>query len=166
MKDKNNFLIDIFSETNPAFCSIVLFYFIKGYKEASKKDLNLGLLIIVLPVILSKEYRTYFSGTNKKTGLYKWILNHKNISFELSNIIKESSIFLKPAISFGFYKRIFELNDKGLLFANINNIKQNKDKELSEIFTYAERFGFWCGEINSPTTILNILGIENEEMEY
>lgn len=152
--------IDIFAETNPAFCSLIIHHFCRGYYFETKCGVPFPLLILPLPIILSKELEKSFLGTNAKTGFFKWIENNPEIILELTERINGSREFLKPAIEFGIFKKIFQINDSGLLVVIEANLNKNKNVELETLFKHSEKFGKWIGQVNSTKTIFNHLGIQ------
>lgn len=156
----NKTSIDIFAETNPAFCSLIIFHFCNGYFIETKSGVPFPLLILPLPVVLSDDLSRSFNGTNVKTGFFKWIENNPEILLDLTTRINESSEFLKPAIEFGFFKKLFEIDSSGFLIPVENSIKKSKKAELDNLFKSAERMGKWVGQVDSTKTIYNHLGLQ------
>jgi len=104
---KNNRIsIDVFAETNPAFCSLIIFSFCKGYYNETKEGVPFPLVLLLLPIILSNDMSKSFEGTNIKTGFFKWIENNPVILLDFSKKVNGSIEFLKPAIEYGFFKKI------------------------------------------------------------
>lgn len=156
----NRISIDVFAETNPAFCSLIIFSFCKGYYNKTKEGVPFPLVILLLPIILSNDLSKSFEGTNVKTGFFRWIENNPVILLEFSDRVNESTEFLKPAIEYGLYKKIYQINELGYLTPIQNSIKNNKKFEFDYLFKYAERLGSWIGQVNSTKTIYNHLGIQ------
>lgn len=151
--------IDIFAETNPAFCSIILFNFLSGYKRETNVGAPFPLLIFPLPILLSGDIRKTFEGTNRITGFYRWLENNNEIILNLSERIEDSFEYLKPAIEFGFSKKLFSLSENGLIGPIEQNIKINYSPVIVVQLKYAARMGSWFGQINSVKTIYNCLGV-------
>jgi hypothetical protein len=151
--------IDIFAETNPAFCSIVLFNFLSGYKRETNDGAPFPLLIFPLPILLSGDTSKTFEGTNRMTGFYRWLENNNEIILNLPERIEESFEYLKPAIEFGFSKELFSLSDNGLIGPIEQNIKNKYSHAIIDQLKYAARMGSWFGQINSIKTIYNCLGV-------
>lgn len=152
--------IDIFAETNPAFCSIVLLKYCEGYFKEAKEGIPFPLLLLPLPIILSDDLAKTFEGTNSRTGFFHWVENNPELLLNLSERIDESSEFIKPAIEFGFYKRIFILDEKGFIHPQSESIKKITKSNLDIFYKHAERMGQWVGQIKSVKTIYNCLGIQ------
>jgi hypothetical protein len=155
-----NISIDVFSETNPAFCSIIIFNFLKGYCDEVEEGVPFPIAVLPLPIILSNDLSKTFDGTNAKTGFFRWIENNPMILLGLSERIIESAEFLKPAIEYGLYKKIYQINELGNLIAIENSIKASKNFEFDYLFKYAGRLGTWIGQVNSTKTIYNHLGLK------
>jgi hypothetical protein len=156
----NRISIDIFAETNPAFCSLIIFHFCKGYFNETKSGVPFPLIILPLPVVLSNDLSHSFLGTNVKTGFFKWIENNPAILLDLTARINESAEFLKPAIEFGVFKELFDIDNFGFVVPRENNIKKNKKPELDNLFKSSERMGKWIGQVDSTKTIYNHLGLQ------
>lgn len=156
----NKISIDIFAETNPAFCSLIIFNFCKGYFKETNFGVPFPLLILPLPIVLSNDLSKSFDGTNVKTGFFRWIENNPEILLELTTRINESNEFLKPAIEFGVFKKIFTIDSSGLLIPDESGVNKRKKSEFDKLFKTAERFGSWIGQVNSTKTIYNCLGIQ------
>lgn len=156
----NKTSIDIFAETNPAFCSLIIFNFCKGYFKETKFGVPFPLLILPLPIILSNDLAKSFDGTNVKTGFFRWTENNPEILLDLTTRINESNEFLKPAIEFGVFKKIFKIDSSGLLIPAENGVNNRKKTELDKLFKTADRLGNWIGQVNSAKTIYNHLGLQ------
>ncbi len=151
---------DIFAETNPAFCSIILLKFISGYFYVTSDGVPFPLLILPLPILLSGDLCKSFEGTNQKTGFYRWLENNNGIILNLSVRVEESFAYFKPAIEFGFRKNIFLISENGKINPIAQNVKNTFSPSIAEQIKYAERMGNWLGQINSVKTIYNCLGLE------
>lgn len=156
----NETCIDVFAETNPAFCSLIIFKFCNGYFKATKVGVPFPLLFLPLPIILSNDIAGSFEGTNSKTGFFRWIENNPGILLDLTNRINGSNAFLKPSIEFGIFKNIFTIDSLGLLVPVEKGVNNRKKTELEKLFKTADRLGNWIGQVNSTKTIFNYLGLQ------
>jgi hypothetical protein len=156
----NKTSIDIFAETNPAFCSLILFNFCKGYYNVTKTGAPFPLLFLPMPIVLSNDLSKSFAGTNVNTGFFRWVENNPELLLDLTIRINDSSEFLKPAIEFGVFKRIFKIDDSGNLIPVEKSVKKQKNPELDRLFKFSERLGNWIGQVNSTKTIYNQLGLQ------
>lgn len=160
MKKMINSSIDVFAETNPAFCSIVVYNFCLGYSKLNKDGVPFPLVILLLPIILSNDLLPSFDGTNVNTGFFRWIENNPEVLLELSKRINESNEIFLPSINYGLSKRIFQISNEGLLIPIEKSIRSTSKYELKYIFRNAERLGNWFGQVNSTKTIYNHLGLK------
>lgn len=151
--------IDIFAETNPAFCSLILFNFSVGYYHSALDGVPFPLLLIPLPIILSGDLSSSFDHTNQKTGFFRWLENNTDILVNLSNRIEDSFEFLKPTIEYSFGKKIFSLTQDGNFVPNLETVKKKYDEAIKLQMKHAERLGNWFGKVNSTKTIYNCLGL-------
>ena len=159
-KVMNKISIDIFAETNPAFGSLILFHFCKGYYQETKVGVPFPLLLLPLPILLSNDLARIFNSTNIKTGFFQWIGNNPEVLLDLTQKVNGANEFLKPAIKFGIFKKIFQVNNSGFLVPVDKSIKKSSKSELDNLFKYAERLGSWIGQVNSTKTIFNHLGLK------
>lgn len=155
----NRVSIDIFAETNPGFCALVLFKYCEGYYKATNKGMPFPLILLPLPIILSNDLSETFENTQARTGFFRWIENNPEILLNLTSRIEDSFEFIKPAIEFGFYRNIFQIDNFGCLNIILENINKNKKSELDYLYNYAERMGGWIGQVDSTKIIYNHLGI-------
>lgn len=153
--------IDIYAETNPAFCSLVLYSFIKAYYEESGNSLSFPLTLIPIPIILSGDLANSFNNTNKNTSFFSWLERNPNIRFKLVERIDSSVEYIKSAIEYGFYKGIFKLTEEGKILPVLDAVKNYTTKpETKPLFKRAENLGYWMGRVNSNKTIFNHLEIQ------
>jgi hypothetical protein len=153
--------LDIFSSTNPAFCSLVLLSFCEGYAEEAGNEVPYVFLMFPLPLILSGDLLESFKNTSIKTGFYTWVKSNPQLLVNLNERIESSNDFTRPAIAFAFSKNVLKLNPNGTitpLKENVSKYSQNKNVEI--YFKNAKRLGGWLGQIKSPKTIFNHLGLQ------
>lgn len=152
--------IDIFSQTNPGFCALILFTFVKAYEEEAQTKLTFPLLLIPIPLVLSNDLSDSFRSTNKRTGFFNWIERNPNIRFKLKSRLEDSIGYIKPAIEYGFYKGILMISDDGKIYIDRKAVDSYNTNSLTKSFyRKAELLGLWMGQIDSPKTIFNLLGI-------
>ena len=156
----NNISSDIFAETNPAFCSLVIFSFCLGFKQETGNGVPFPLSLLPLPLVLSTDIAHTFKNTNVNTGFFRWTEKNPQIRLNLISGIENSHFYFKPAIQFGLFKQILEIDSRGW----INPLKENatlpKNTTLKTFNTNAIRLGQWVGQVNSVATVYNHLGIQ------
>ncbi|WP_339186493.1 three component ABC system middle component [Paenibacillus sp. FSL R5-0490] len=154
---------DVFSITNPALGSLLLWSFLQGYESNEKAGCPLPLLFLPPPLVLSQSVRDEFRGTNAETGLYTWIARKPMILINLNIRIEQSSHLTRNAISFASANQLLSIqgdghvlsNNKGIVKGRINN----SSDEIKEILQVSNRLGKWFSQINSTSSILNSLGL-------
>ena len=152
--------IDIFSQTNPGFCALILFSFIKAYEEESKAQISFPLLLIPIPLVLSNDLNDSFQHTNKRTGFFSWLEKNPKIKFKINNRIENSLDYIKQAIEYGFYKGIFKINDDGNVCIDKDSVDTYYSNKITKPFyRKSQLLGLWMGQIDSPKTIFNLLDI-------
>ncbi|MEK3742406.1 three component ABC system middle component [Brevibacillus fluminis] len=154
---------DVFSITNPALGSLVIWSFLQGYEENEKSGCSFPLLFLPLPLILSKSIRDEFKGTNAETGLYTWITRKQNVLINLDLRINKCSDLTRNAIIFGCTNEILVIRENGKLHSNNKGVYKgrinNSSDEVKEMINVSKKLGIWLSQINSTSSILNSLGL-------
>ncbi len=156
--------LDIFAETNPAFCSIVLFNFCKGYKSEASDGVDFPLILLPLPIVLSGDLESSFVNTRVDTGFFSWIDRNPTILLSLADRIQDTLTITRNAVEFGVSKSILRVADTGKIKSDDNGLSKKKfplsSSKMGRAYINSLRFGQWLGQINSATTIYNHLGLE------
>lgn len=159
---------DIYASTNPAFCSLVLWHFLKGYEEVSKEGCEFPILFLPIPIVLSKNNREAFIGTNTSTGLLTWLTREPQVLINIAERIESTNHITRGAVIFGSGNNIITFNNNGHFFSENKGIVQRRlniflntsvGEDLKEIFLVSKKLGNWCGQINSSKIILNVMGL-------
>lgn len=159
---------DTYASTNPALCSLILWHFLKGYEEVNKKGCELPILFLPIPIVLSKNIRQTFQGTNSTTGLLTWLSREPQILINIAHRIESTSTLTREGIVFGSGNNIISLNYEGYFYSDNKGIVQKRLKtfidlpaveDLKEVFSLSKRLGNWCGQFDSTKIILNIMGL-------
>lgn len=156
--------LDIFAETNPAFCSIVLFNFCKGYNSEASEGVGFPLILLPLPIVLSGNLESSFVNTRVDTGFFSWIDRNPTILLNLPERIQDTLAITRNALEFGVSKSILRVADTGKIQSDAKGLAKKKfpssSSKVGRAYTNAYRFGQWLGQIHSVTTIYNHLGLE------
>lgn len=155
---------DVFVETNPAYCALVLHSFIQGFQRESSGGLEFPLAYLALPITMSSNYDSAFINTRVDTGFFTWVDRNPGIIVELSEVVSSTKEITKNAIKFGAAKRIIGVNSNGQLITDSDNLlapkKAPKSSDLAKVTTKSYRFGQWLGQVDSTKTIYNHLGLK------
>lgn len=154
---------DVYTITNPVLGSIVLWSFLQGYESNSERGCFYPLLLLPLPLVLSESIRNEFKGTNSATGLYTWVSRNQKVLLRFNERVKKTNQFSKKAIVFACSNKIMHFQEDGtLISSNKGIIKKNMNSlssELKEMLSVSKRLGYWMSQMDSPSSILNSLGL-------
>ncbi len=154
---------DIFSETNPAFCAIVLAAFTKAFVSTNANGPELPVVYLSLPIALSGDLSNTFDGTNKKTGLLEWLSRNPQAQIGFTERVNKSMSVVTKAIQFGCFSRVLILDEEARLHLGDNQIKNISIKSLSEgsanALKRAERLGYWFAAAGSTKTVFDMMDI-------
>ena len=85
---------DLYSETNPAFVSFLIYRFVRAYKASDYEDApHFSLVYLAIPIATSNRLQMTFSSTNVKTGLLSWINRYPEIRIGLMNDVEAARDF-------------------------------------------------------------------------
>jgi hypothetical protein len=153
---------DVYSETNPAFCSHALLAFTAAFVSSKKDGPEIPLAYIALPIALAGELGHVFNGTNKNTGLFEWLNRRPEVQIGLANLINASMNIVTEAIRFGCFSRILVVSSDARLQIGTKKVKKSAIAALSEgpagAIKRAERLGFWFASAGSTRTIFDMIG--------
>ncbi|ELI5735503.1 hypothetical protein RRK63_004246 [Vibrio fluvialis] len=146
---------------NPAFCALIYASIVEGYNSKSKSKIPIYLPYVLMPIVLHKESRRSIPRTTR-SKFHIWLQNEPQIVVgltervnSLENYVSKGSMLLK---SNGF----ISLDDEFRVLL-VNSIKLRKlirnAEYISEYTDSAKRLGTICGNFNSESTILALLGV-------
>ncbi|ASR46494.1 hypothetical protein B4V02_07280 [Paenibacillus kribbensis] len=155
--------IDVFSVTNPALGSLVLWSFLQGYENKQQKGCPFPLVFFPLPLVISKSIRDEFKGTNAETGLYTWITRKQSILVNLDIRINRTSQLTRSAVIFGCANELMNFQPDGTIISRsrglYKNRLQNSSEEIKQMVNTSRKLGIWFSQIDSTASILNSLGL-------
>lgn len=154
--------IDTYAATNPAFCSLLLYSFIDGYRSTNASGLPFPLILLPVPVVLTSDIAEAFKSTNVKTGLLSWIARNPEITVGMRERLQATSESSKQALLFGVRYRLFSVVETGRIFLQPDSLAKaipaTGNSYIIDAFKLAKRFGAWIGEAGTTETILIALG--------
>ena len=155
--------IDVYSETNPAFLSLALWSFLKGFQESDESGAELPMLYLPIPIILSGDFQSTFEKTNKRTGFLAWLNRNQGQLINFDNQLKNTRNYTQKSILFGLQNEIISVSSDGK-FGAIDTGLSKKPKYiaksyLGKVFTRSERFGFWLGDMRSTKAVYSSLRV-------
>ncbi len=154
---------DVYSETNPAFCALVLVSFTRAYLSVNADGPEIPTAYLALPVALSGDLGDCFEGTNKNTGLLEWLGRRPQVQIGLGNLVNTSMEIVTEALRFGCFSRLLVVNSTARLELGTQNAKKSAFTALSEgpaqSIKRAERLGFWFASAGSTRTVFDMMGL-------
>lgn len=75
--------LDLYAMTNPALGGALLWAYLRG-AEGAGSALELPLLFLPVPVLLSSSLAETFDGTNSRTGLFAWLDRNPGLTVGLA----------------------------------------------------------------------------------
>ncbi len=154
--------VDIFADTNPAYCSIVLYQFCSGYLVEAKEDVEYPLLILPIPLVLSGELERTFESTRVDTGFFTWIDRNPQILVSFADRVQGCVFLTKAAVEFAIAYSLFEVSSIGKIHPNVNVLRKKvppPTTKTGRVFRNAYRLGQWLGQVRSTPTVFNHLGL-------
>lgn len=155
--------IDTYAATNSAFCSLIIYSFIEGFAKTNSTGAPFPLILLPIPIVLTRDTADSFEGTNLKTGLLSWVTRNPEVTIGLRNRLEETTDLSKDAFLFGSRYGLFTLSDTGRVFLKPDCLKRKPpstgSKYVTDAFKLARRFGSWLGEAGNTQTIFIALGV-------
>ena len=154
---------DVFSETNPGFCTYALGAFTTAYTSVNENGPEVPIIYLALPLALSGDLSTAFDGTNKNTGLLEWLGRHPRVQVGLAARVNATIQMVSEAIRLACFTRVVELDETARLRPGSEKLKRSAinalSKEPAEAINYAERLGYWFARTGSTRAVFDIMGL-------
>lgn len=155
--------IDTFAATNPAFCSIILYSFAEGFATTNSGETPFPLILLPVPLVLTREIADSFEGTNAKTGLLSWVTRSPEITVGLRDKLRDTADISKQAFLFGSRYGLLSLSEAGRVTVNPDRLAKKPpvtgNAYVTEALKLARRLGGWVGSAGSTQTIFVALGV-------
>ena len=154
--------IDTYAVTNPAFCSLVLRAFTEGYVEGDPAGVPLALILLPLPLVLTREIAETLGHTNVTTGLLPWVSSNPQVTIGLSERLANTARYSREVLLFGLRQRIVDINDGGRVVPIPDGLVRKPSFAVStepgRAISLSRRLGVWAGQVGSPETVFLSLG--------
>lgn len=154
---------DVYAETNPAFCTFVLFGFVSAYLSVNKSGPELPLAYLSLPLALSGDLAAEFSGTNKNTGLLEWINRSPVVQVAVAERMNASVGIVTEALRFACFSQVLALGEDARMVLGKKKLKKTPIAKLSRdpanAIKHAERLGFWFAKAGSTRAVFDTIGL-------
>lgn len=154
---------DIYAETNPAYCALVLAWFASGYLDASDGAVEVPAAYIAVPLILSEQFAPAFIGTNKTTGLLAWIDRNPGVLVGIADRINATAGLVTEGMRYGAFSNTLLLDTDGRFAPGPKKLwgarKVLTDNNVVETCKRADRIGFWFAGVGPTRAIFTALGL-------
>jgi hypothetical protein len=154
---------DVFSETNPAFCTYALVAFTTAYLSVNQEGPEAPLVYLALPLALSGDFTDAFRGTNKNTGLLEWLERNPHVQLGLAIRVNATMDIVTEAIRFACFTLVVDLNKSARLRLGPGRLKKSATSKLSEetarAIKHAERLGYWFAMTGSTRAVFDTMGM-------
>lgn len=150
---------DIYAETNPAFCSLILASFAGGYLKTSNRNPELICAYLILPLALSQDLNESFAGTNEKTGLLVWVERSPQVRLGLAERVNSTLQITTEAVRFGCVTGSLLLAEDGRLQQGKKPIKIAGKETVKDAVKKSRSLGCWFGATGSSRAVMTALGV-------
>ncbi|GEM86030.1 three component ABC system middle component [Meiothermus granaticius] len=155
---------DVFADTNPALCSLILYAFSSAYLERDGRGPEHPLMFLPVPLTLSQQYAQTFDGTNSSTGLYAWIARKPELLISLAETVRAVAPFSREALCFGLYHGMLTLSDEARILPSTNfkltpARRGRLDPQVRAVLSLASRLGTWAAESGGTRQVYYALGM-------
>lgn len=152
--------IDIFTTTNPAFGALLLWRFASGYCAKNSTGVELPLLYLPMPILLSADLLKSFAHTNSTTGFMSWINRAPYVPVELSRRLFQTVDFSRTAIDFAVRQQLLKPTSAGNFLFDKTAVKKKPVRPASTLtgrqLLLAERLGQWMAEVPISTVFFSL----------
>lgn len=155
---------DLYSETNPAFISFLLYRFVKSFNESDDRLPNFSLSFLVIPLAISERVEPSFAATNSATGFLAWVNRFPEIRVGLQRDVEFARDITVEGIRLAIASQLIAISDKGDLRIGPakrppENIKSKLPQRPKDAVARAERLGKWMANAGSPSLIFSALEV-------
>ncbi|MDU2065924.1 MAG: three component ABC system middle component [Sporomusaceae bacterium] len=151
--------IEVANLLNPAFCSVLLYQAIKGYRQEAKTNMPYPLLFLILPIVLHKSTRESLP-RSIATKFHAWLEQNQNQKISFAARTRQMVFYTKEALTFGMKQGIINIDNNGLIVSkNISKLKTTKTSEVYQCSQRALFLGRWFSKAGDITTIFMMWGI-------
>lgn len=154
---------DVYSETNPAFCTYAMVVFTTAYLSVNSEGPEVPTVYLALPVALSGDLGGTFYGTNKNTGLLEWLERSPQLQVALAERVNATMDIVTEAIRFGCFTHLLAVSEGARLKLGNQKLKKSAINALSEepaqTIKRAERLGYWFATAGSTRTVFDMMGL-------
>ena len=151
--------IEIANLFNPAFCSLLIQYSIRGFERESGRGMPYTLAFLVLPITLHVQTRQTLP-TTTRTKLHVWLRENPEVRIDFVNRVRNLTPYTKEAILFGCQTQIISFQEDGTVTWIRRSLSSNTDSpEIESLIRTAEFLGQWMAKIQDPASFFTMWGV-------
>lgn len=156
-----NTALDVYAMTNPALGGALIWSFLRGAARGGR-GLELPLLFLPVPVLLSSSLAATFEGTSSRTGFFGWLDRHPEVLVDLAERVRLTQSMSRRSLLFASRTQLVVADTEGL-FRPTDALSDAKLRQLGDgvrpLFPLARRFGTWVANVGSTRDVFYALGI-------
>jgi hypothetical protein len=160
-----NVTYDLYAETNPAFIAYLLQRFVLKYRGKTEAPPHISLSYLAVPIALTGNLESTFSGTNSRTGFLPWISRFPEVRIGLhSNLVVCKDVTLS-GIKAGVHGRLLTITEAAHL--NLGSAKSPPESLKGQLpdapkacVSRIERLGGWMAEAGNAASIFSALEVQ------
>lgn len=156
---------DLYAETNPAFIAYLLQRFVLKHRGKAERPPHISLSYLAVPIALTGNLESTFSGTNSRTGFLAWVSRFPEIRIELNSNIAVCRDVVLSGIKAGVHGRLLTITETAHL--NLGSAKSPPESQKGQLPDAAkacvsriERLGGWMADAGDPASIFSALEVQ------
>jgi hypothetical protein len=153
--------LDIYAMTNPALGGALLWVYLRG-AAGEGQALELPLLFLPVPLLLSSTVADTFKGTNSRTGLFAWLNRNPGVTVGLAERVTRTAPITRTSLLYAARTGLIATDSENRFLATgaVSDRKLAKaGPAVKPLFTLAKQFGSWVGQVGSTRDVLYAFGI-------
>ena len=148
---------------NPAFIGVLVGDCARGYERESGQPMPFALAFVVVPFVLHRATRESLPRL-VTTSMIVWLQNHPASRVGLAERARSLAPYVRVGILYGHEHQGVRIGDAAGLTSAVNQRtrrgRQEASGDTAACRARAEFVGRWWGRVNSPDTIMALLGVQ------
>lgn len=147
--------------TNPALGGALLWAYLRG-AEGAGAALELPLLFLPVPILLSSSLAQTLDGTNSRTGLFVWLDRNPGLTVGLAERVTKTAPITRRSLLYASRTGLLATDAEGRFHttgATSERSLARSGAAVKPLFPLAKRFGTWVGQVGSTRDVLYAFGL-------
>ncbi len=149
---------------NPAFCSIILWKFLKDYgaysSETPPRSISLLTSYLVLPIVLHRDIQRMIVSHNNSYGLHRFVRGHPETLIDLPDRVRGFVGITNQTIIFGSNHGSILLDSTGQITSTATyssaRLKRALEGDEMVAFRAAGRLASWFAQVSEPEIFIHL----------